>query len=65
MTRKYWVIGGEYDEAFGQVIPGTERVLGPFAEEVRARTEWRRLTFCPQTTAATTRYSIATESANS
>lgn len=61
MTRKYWVIGGEYDEAFVQVLPGTERICGPYLEEERARTEWRRLTFCPQTTTATTRYSIAAE----
>ena len=65
MTRKFWVIGGEYDEAFAQVVPGTERVSGPFTEEERALTEWRRLTFCPHTTPATTRYSIAAEGTTS
>jgi hypothetical protein len=60
MTRKFWVIGGEFDDAFARVIPGTERVRGPFAEEWRAQTEWRRLTFAQRTT-ATTRYTIAAE----
>ena len=60
MARRYWVIGGEYDDAFARVLPGTERVRGPYADERRARTEWHRLTFAPRTT-ATTRYCIAAE----
>lgn len=61
MTKRYWVIGGEYqDAAFGALVPGTEKMAGPFADERRARTEWTRLTCCPAST-ATTRYSIAAE----
>jgi hypothetical protein len=61
MTRAYWVIGGEYrDAGLRALVPGTERVAGPFYDDGRARTEWTRLTCCPQAT-ATTRYSIASE----
>lgn len=61
MTTRYWVIGGEYENAdFGALVPGTERMAGPFADERKARTEWTRLTCCPRST-ATTRYSIAAE----
>jgi len=61
MTRRYWVIGGEYrDSGFGTLVPGTEKMAGPFADERKARTEWTRLSCCPQSK-ATTRYSIAAE----
>lgn len=59
MTRIYWVIGGEYEGAdFAALIPGTEKLVGPFQDEGKARTEWTRLSRCPAVT-ATTRYSIA------
>ncbi len=45
MDKKYWVVGGEYDVQFKRLIDGTQRVAGPFADAVRARTEWQRLTF--------------------
>ena len=63
MTRRYWVIGGEYrDPAFTALIPGTEKMCGPFEDERRAKTEWQRLTCCPaRSSAATVRYSIASE----
>ena len=61
MTKAYWVIGGEYrDACFSALVPGTEKMAGPFRDERRARTEWTRLTYCPTAT-ATTRYSIAAE----
>jgi len=61
MTTRYWVIGGEYQDAqFGRLVPGTEKMSGPFADERKARTEWQRLSCCPEAT-ATTRYSIAAE----
>ncbi len=48
MTTRYWVIGGEYeDPAFQALIPGTEKMCGPFQDERQARTEWTRLTCCP------------------
>jgi hypothetical protein len=41
MTKRYWVIGGEYqDPDFRALIPGTETMAGPFEDERRARTEW-------------------------
>ena len=61
MTKRFWVIGGEYEDAkFGRIIPGTETMAGPFADERKARMEWTRRTCCPGST-ATTRYSIASE----
>ncbi|MDT9599523.1 DUF4170 domain-containing protein [Sphingosinicella rhizophila] len=61
MTRRYWVIGGEYEGAdFNALVPGTEKLVGPFENEGRARTEWTRLSCSPAAT-ATTRYSIAAE----
>jgi hypothetical protein len=61
MTTRYWVIGGEYEDAgFRHLIPGTETMAGPFEDEHKARTEWHRLTGCQHST-ATTRYSITSE----
>ena len=57
------MIGGEYEGAdFSALIPGTEKMAGPFECEQKAKTEWTRLTCCPEGGTATTRYSIASES---
>ena len=62
MTMRYWVVGGEYqDPDFRALVPGTERMVGPFVDERKARNEWIRLTYGPHTASATTRYSIASE----
>ena len=62
MTTRYWVVGGEYrDPEFSALVPGTERMVGPFENERKARNEWMRLTYSPGTDPATTRYSIAME----
>ena len=60
MDRKYWVVGGEYDAGFEGLVDGTQHVAGPFGDELRARTEWQRLTF-RDGCGATTRYHIAVE----
>jgi hypothetical protein len=61
MTYRYWVIGGDYSDCrFSEIQPGTEKVLGPYDNEVKARTEWQRLTFRDHC-GATTRYSICME----
>jgi hypothetical protein len=61
MGQRYWVIGGEYRNCqFDEVVPGTEEISGPFPDELRARTEWQRLTFRDRL-GATTRYTIAME----
>jgi hypothetical protein len=45
--KHYWVVGGEYrDPDFRALIPGTERMVGPFDDERKARNEWIRLTYC-------------------
>ena len=63
MTKRFWVIGGEYqDPEFQALVPGTEKMAGPFEDERRAKTEWQRLTCCPdRSPCATIRYSIASE----
>jgi hypothetical protein len=61
MGQRYWVIGGDYaDCAFTSLQPGTERLSGPFQDELKARMEWQRLTF-RDGCAATERYVICTE----
>ena len=63
MGQRYWVIGGHYaDCGFKQLEPGTETIHGPFADELKARTQWQRLTFKDRH-AATERYSICVEPA--
>ena len=62
MSTRFWVVGGEYaDPDFRSLVPGTEKMAGPFEDERKARNEWIRLTYCPNTSSATTRYSIAAE----
>ncbi len=63
MTTRYWVVGGEYDGPdFRALVPGTEKMIGPFECERKARTEWTRLTCCPdRSPCGTVRYSIASE----
>ena len=61
MERRYWVIGGDYNDCdFTALAPGSETVSGPFRCENKARTEWQRLTFRDHA-GATTRYTIAAE----
>ncbi|MGI8705052.1 MAG: DUF4170 domain-containing protein [Sphingomicrobium sp.] len=61
MTQRYWVVGGNYSDCrFDQIEPGTEIVHGPYIDELKARTEWQRLTFRDRC-GATTRYSICVE----
>ena len=61
MTYRYWVIGGDYSDCrFSDLEPGTQTLLGPYDDELKARTEWQRLTFRDHC-GATTRYSICVE----
>ena len=61
MTYRFWVIGGDYSDCrFQDIEPGTQTVHGPYDNEVKARTEWQRLTFRDHC-GATTRYSICME----
>ena len=63
MGQRYWVIGGEYrDCRFDEIVPGTEEIAGPFADPMRARTEWTRRTFRDRLE-ATRRYFITQEPA--
>ena len=61
MTYRYWVIGGDYSDCrFQDIEPGTQTLHGPYDDELKARTEWQRLTFRDHC-GATTRYSICVE----
>ena len=61
MGQRYWVIGGQFSDCqFSEIQPGTEIVHGPYADEVKARMEWQRLTFKDRNQ-ATERYSICVE----
>ena len=61
MGQRYWVIGSQFSDCqFSEIQPGTEIVHGPYADEVKARMEWQRLTFKDRHE-ATERYSICVE----
>ena len=63
MTKRYGVMGGDYPvPRFRSLTPGTETMPGPFEDEMKPRTEWTRLSCCPEKSrVCTIRYSIATE----
>ena len=43
MTKRFWVIGGEYEDPdFRALIPGTETMAGPFEDERKARNDVTR-----------------------
>lgn len=63
MSKQYWVIGGEYAcTQFEQVVPGTERVYGPFMSYEEARRTWREQSLASRAR-ATVRFSIVTNAA--
>lgn len=42
MSRRFWVIGGEYQSVkFDRMVGGTERVFGPYLERSDAESMWR------------------------
>lgn len=60
-NNRYWVVGGDYEgDNFDALVPGSERMAGPFASIDRARKEWTRLTFC-DANPCQRRYAIASE----
>lgn len=64
MPKQFWVIGAEYrDTNFDQLIEGTSRVYGPFAEYDRAKEIWRERSLASRCEAAT-RYTIVTNGAS-
>jgi hypothetical protein len=64
MSRQYWVIGGEYQcVEFQEVVPGTERVFGPFRSYEEADRKWRERSSASRSS-ATTRYSIVSSAPN-
>ena len=58
MTTKYWVIGADYrDFNFNEVVDGTSRVLGPYADYRDATSAWRQEATASRYK-ATTRFTI-------
>lgn len=61
MTSRFWVVGADYADCnCDKPMDGTQSLHGPYNDELRARTEWQRLTFRDRME-ATRRYSIAVE----
>ena len=64
MSRQYWVIGGEYQcVEFQAVVPGTERVFGPYRSYEEADRKSRERSSASRSS-ATTRYSIVSSAPN-
>jgi hypothetical protein len=43
MSKQFWVIGGEYNDAeFTEIEDGSHRVLGPFKSYEDANTVWKQ-----------------------
>jgi hypothetical protein len=64
MSRQYWVIGGEYQcVEFQEVVPGTERLFGPYRSYEEADRKWRERASASRSS-ATTRYSIVSSAPN-
>ncbi len=43
-TQRFWIVGGEYDDtSFSTLVPGTERLLGPFRTRGEAERAWREV----------------------
>ena len=63
MSKKFWVIGGEYtDTRFSQLIDGTGRMFGPFNEHQEARAVWTQIA-SETRSICTARYTIVQEGA--
>jgi hypothetical protein len=44
MPERFWIIGGEFrDTSFAELVAGTERLLGPYANRDAALRAWRGL----------------------
>jgi hypothetical protein len=64
MPKQFWVIGGEYQcVEFQEVIPGSERVFGPYRSYDDANQVWRERSLASRSQ-ATTRYSIVSSTPN-
>ena len=61
MSQRFWVVGGDYEgDRFDRIVPGTERMVGPYGNREDAELEWRRMTFCDRNP-STRRFTIAVD----
>jgi len=64
MTKRYWIVGGEYEDTqFTQLKPETGSLAGPYISYDDALAQWRHLAAASRFDAHA-RYTIATETAN-
>ncbi|MFN0043900.1 MAG: DUF4170 domain-containing protein [Alphaproteobacteria bacterium] len=60
---RYWIVGGEYDSvAFERLVPGTEKLVGPFERKELAEAAWRDMAQATRPSCQI-RYTIAEEHA--
>jgi hypothetical protein len=61
MSKRFWVIGGEYRSTrFEELMPGTEKLLGPYPSLYDAQKVWRGISMA-SSACALERYAITTE----
>jgi hypothetical protein len=64
MTKQYWVIGGEYEDAdFNQIEEGSHRTYGPFFSYEDANVKWKECSEKSRSRAYT-RYQIVASAHN-
>jgi len=64
MARQFWVIGADYrDMDFSEVVEGSSKVLGPYADYRDANNAWREQAMATRYK-ATTRFTIVVNAAN-
>lgn len=57
----YWIVGGEYRSfTFTDLVPGTGRLMGPFADKINAERAWRQVSE-EHRSQCLVRFTIATE----
>lgn len=60
--RRYWIIGGEYEDTrFEAMRRGSHQVIGPFEDRDLAERTWRGI--IAETTSPRMRYTIAVDPA--
>lgn len=60
--RRYWIIGGEYEDTrFENLRRGTHKVIGPFEDRDLAERTWRGV--AEEATSPRVRYTIAVDPA--
>jgi hypothetical protein len=60
---RFWVVGGEYRSLdFGEIVDGTQRLIGPFDQRDEAERNWRDISE-QHRSRCTVRFTITQENA--